>query len=149
MSALSSLLGGSATNSLAAAIGKFSGVGDGKASTLIGLITPLIMNGLKNQAGGLDAGRISNLLLSQKDNIAAALPAGVANLLGDSGILSGVPNGNCHHRNAGNPNSGYAASFTDQLAALGYRSACLAGRDLVVFRLSTKSESRATAHHDD
>src|SRR5262245_1368007 len=90
MSALSSLLGGSATNSLAAAIGKFSGAGDSKASTLIGLITPLIMDALKNQDGGLDAGRISNLLLSQKDNIAAALPAGVANLLGDSGILSGV-----------------------------------------------------------
>src|SRR5262245_58746169 len=90
MSVLSSLLGGSASNSLAAAIGKFSGAGDSKASTLIGLITPLIMSGMRNQAGGLDAGRISNLLLSQKDNIAAALPAGVANILGDSGILSGL-----------------------------------------------------------
>jgi hypothetical protein len=48
------------------------------------------MNGIRNQAGGLDAGRITNLLQSQKDNIAAALPAGVANSLGDSGILSGV-----------------------------------------------------------
>jgi hypothetical protein len=83
-------LGGSATSSLADAIGKFSGAGHSTASTLIGLITPLIMNGLRNQAGGLDAGRITNLLLSQKDNIAAALPAGVANALGGSGILSGI-----------------------------------------------------------
>jgi hypothetical protein len=90
ISGLSSLLGGSATSSLADAIGKFSGAGHSTASTLIGLITPLIMNGLRNQAGGLDAGRITNLLLSQKDNIAAALPAGVANALGGSGILSGI-----------------------------------------------------------
>src|SRR5204862_90161 len=68
----------------------FSGTGHSTASTLIGLITPLIMSGIRNQAGGLDAGRITNLLLSQKDNIAAALPAGLANALGDSGILSGV-----------------------------------------------------------
>ncbi len=90
ISALSSLLGGSATNSLAAAIGKFSGAGDSKSSALIGLITPLVMNGLRNQAGGLNAGKLSNLLLSQKDNIAAALPAGIANILGESGILSGM-----------------------------------------------------------
>jgi hypothetical protein len=38
----------------------------------------------------LDAGGIASLLSSQKDNIAAALPAGFANLLGSSGLLDSL-----------------------------------------------------------
>jgi hypothetical protein len=38
----------------------------------------------------LDAGAITSLLSSQKDNIAAALPAGFANLLGGTGLLDSL-----------------------------------------------------------
>ena len=38
-------------------------------------------------ARGIDAGSIAGLLSSQKDNIAAALPSGLGNLLGGTGLL--------------------------------------------------------------
>ena len=87
---LSSLLGGTSLNSLTAAIGNFSGVGENKASSLIGLIAPLVMNGIKRQAGGLDGSKIANLLLSQKDAISAALPPGLSSMLSGSEVPSSL-----------------------------------------------------------
>src|SRR5262245_38703096 len=87
---LTSALGGSSLSTLATAIGKFSGLGEGAASTLIGLAAPVVMNGIRNGAGGLDASKITNLLLSQKDTIAGALPSGLGSLLGGSEVLSGL-----------------------------------------------------------
>ena len=91
-SVLSSLLGGSATNALAGAVGKFAGVNPQQSSSLIGMLAPVIMGhlGQAQKAGGLDAGGLAKLLVGQKDNIAAAMPAGFAQLLGGSGLLDSV-----------------------------------------------------------
>ena len=91
-SVLSSLLGGSATNALAGAVGKFAGVNPQQSSSLIGMLAPVIMGhlGQAQKAGGLDAGGLAKLLVGQKDNIAAAIPPGFAQLLGGSGLLDSI-----------------------------------------------------------
>ena len=87
---LSSLIGGSSLEAVTTAISRFSGLNQGNVSSLIGLVAPFIMNGIRQEAGGLDAGKITNLLLSQKDSIAASLPAGLSSLLSGSDALSGL-----------------------------------------------------------
>jgi hypothetical protein len=87
-SMLSSLLGGSATTMLAGAIGKYAGLGQGTGSSLLALLAPVVMGALGKQKteSGLDASGLSRLLASQKDNISAAMPAGVADALRAAGI---------------------------------------------------------------
>ena len=82
-SALSSLLGGSTLGSLASSISRFAGIGEGLAQTLMGLVGPVVMGtlGRQQRAEGLDANGLARLLASQKDNIAAAMPSGLASLL--------------------------------------------------------------------
>ncbi len=91
-SILTSLLGGSASNALAGAVGKFTGANAEQSSSLIGMLAPVIMGNLAQQqrAGGLDGGGLARLLDSQKANIAAALPSGFAPLLAGSGLLDAV-----------------------------------------------------------
>src|SRR6516164_960426 len=81
---LSSLLGGRDQTALAGAVGKYAGLGQTASGSLLGMLAPIVMGTIGQQQGtrSLDAGGIANLLASQKDNIAAALPAGFANSLG-------------------------------------------------------------------
>jgi hypothetical protein len=81
---LSSLLGGRDQTALAGAVGKYAGLGQGASGSLLGMLAPIVMGTIGKQQGtrSLDAGAITSLLSSQKDNIAAALPSGFANLLG-------------------------------------------------------------------
>ena len=90
--ALSSLLGGSSTNALTGAIGKFAGIDSGASGSLLGMLAPVVLGQLaQTQKGsGLDAGGLTNLLASQKSNIAAAMPAGFSNLLEGTGLLDSV-----------------------------------------------------------
>jgi uncharacterized protein DUF937 len=89
---LSSLLGGSDQTALSGAVGKYAGLGQSTSGSLLGLLTPVVMGTIGQQQGtrSLDANGIANLLASQKDNIAAALPAGFANLLGGTGLLDSL-----------------------------------------------------------
>jgi hypothetical protein len=89
---LSSLLGGRDQNALAEAVAKFSGLGQGKTGSLLGMLAPLIMGTIAQQQGprSLNAGSIADLLASQKDSIDAALPAGFGNLLGGTGLLDSL-----------------------------------------------------------
>lgn len=91
---LSSLLGGSSTNALANAIGKFSGLSGTQGGSLLGMLAPVVLGqlGQVQKSSGLDAGGLANFLDSQKDNIASALPAGFSNLLGGTGLLEGLGN---------------------------------------------------------
>ena len=91
-SVLSSLLGGSATSALTGAVGKFAGLDGNQSSGLISMVAPVVMGHLAQQqkSGGLDAGGLANLLMGQKANIAAAMPAGFAQLLGGSGLLDSI-----------------------------------------------------------
>jgi|SRR5208337_3567341 len=91
---LSALLGGRDQNSLVQAVSKFSGVGQGTAGSLLGMLAPVVMGTIgqqrQQQGGSLDASGIAGLLASQKDDIAAALPSGFSNLLGGTGLLDAL-----------------------------------------------------------
>jgi hypothetical protein len=82
---LSSLLGGTSFASLASAVGKFSGVGDGAVRSLLGMLTPVILGVLGREAGAGATG-VAQLLASQRDEIAAAMPRGLSDLLGRRGF---------------------------------------------------------------
>ena len=75
-------------SALGGALSKFTGLGEGAASSLIGTLTPAVLGTLgKVQATqGLDASGLSQLLQSQKENISAALPAELGDLLGKAGV---------------------------------------------------------------
>jgi hypothetical protein len=86
---LGSLMGGSGVNGLTNAISGFSGLGKGAAGSLLGLLAPLLMGTIKRQlsgSGGLNIGNLTNLLTGQKDNIAAAMPAGLDKQLQSAGL---------------------------------------------------------------
>ena len=89
---LSSLLGGRDQTALAGALGKYAGLGQGASGSLLGMLAPIVMGTIGQQQGtrSLDAGAITSLLSSQKDNIAAALPSGFANMLAGAGLLDSV-----------------------------------------------------------
>jgi hypothetical protein len=91
-SQLNSLLGGNTLSALASAVGRFAGVGEGSAKGLMSMLGPLVLSvlGKEQQKAGLDASGLTNLLTSQKDSFAAALPAGVSNLLSGSGIMESI-----------------------------------------------------------
>ena len=89
---LGSLLGNSALGSLTGALTKFSGVGEAPTKSLLGMLAPVVLGTLAQQqkSAGLDAGGLARMLMGQKDNISAALPADFAKLLGGSGLLDSL-----------------------------------------------------------
>ena len=89
---MSSLFGGSMTQTLASTIARFAGVSPGTSSSMLGLLAPLVTGLLAKQtaAGDLDATGLSQLLSSQKANILAALPSGFGELLRGTGLLGDI-----------------------------------------------------------
>jgi hypothetical protein len=89
---LSSLLGGSSTSAITNAVGKFAGIDSNQSGSLLGMLAPVVMGQLAQtqKASGLDAGGLVNLLNGQKDNIAAAMPAGFSSLLQGTGVLDSI-----------------------------------------------------------
>ena len=90
---LSGLLGGAEnTSTIARAVGSNAGLPEEQASALMGMMGPGIAGMLKSQVaeGGLDANGLAGLLGDQKDFIAGAMPAGLADSLGGSGLLDSV-----------------------------------------------------------
>lgn len=89
---LGSLLGGNQVGALTGALGKFAGLGDSASKGLVGMLAPVVLGqlGQVQKKSGLDAGGLASLLTSQKDNIASAMPAGFAQLLGGTGLLDSV-----------------------------------------------------------
>lgn len=92
VSTLTSLLGGATTSALTNAVGQYAGIGEGGSKSLMGVLGPVVMGvlGQQQRASGLDATGLANLLASQKDNIARALPAGFASYLSGTGILDRI-----------------------------------------------------------
>jgi hypothetical protein len=97
---LSTLLGGGATNALATSISKFAGISGAASSSLIGMLGPVVLGvlGKEQRSAGLDASGLASLLQSQKDQIAAAIPSGLADRLRGSGLLSALDSGHAHGR---------------------------------------------------
>ena len=92
VSTLTSLLGGKTASALTNAVGQYAGIGEGGSKSLMGVLGPVVMGvlGQQQRASGLDATGLANLLASQKDNIARALPAGFASYLSGTGILDRI-----------------------------------------------------------
>jgi hypothetical protein len=84
----SALLGDGSTNALSAAIGKYAGIGEGTSKSLVSVLGPVVMGvlGQQQRSAGLDASGLAALLASQKDEIAAAIPSGLAKQLCDRGL---------------------------------------------------------------
>jgi hypothetical protein len=133
---LSSLIGSHDQSALAGAVGKFAGIGQSTGSSLIGMLGPVVMGVIGKQIGwrGLDAGSVSGLLASQKEQIAQALPQGFAKLLGDTGILDSL-DGAAETAAAAASHAGREANATaaqaGQFASSASRSAGDAGRQVV------------------
>ncbi|MFK0277866.1 DUF937 domain-containing protein [Ensifer sp. NPDC090286] len=88
---VSSLFGANNGSALASAVGGVSGMDQRASGSLLATLAPLVMGGLARQSGGdFSANGIAGLLASQKDNIAAALPSGVRDLLGGTGLLGAL-----------------------------------------------------------
>jgi hypothetical protein len=90
-SLLMSLLGSHDQSALAGAIGSFANLGHSGGTSLLGMLAPLVMGLIGKQIGPrLDTGSLTNLLASQKEQIAQALPRGMSNLLGGTGLLDSL-----------------------------------------------------------
>jgi hypothetical protein len=90
-SLLTSMLGSHDQASLASAVGRFAGLGQTRATSMLGMLAPLIMGLIGKQIGtrGIDVGSLTSLLASQRDQIAQTLPAGMGQMLESAGLGSG------------------------------------------------------------
>jgi outer membrane protein OmpA-like peptidoglycan-associated protein len=82
-SVLSSLFGGK-LNSIVDLIVRSSGIKAGSATSLLGMLAPLVMGMLRKETAsrGSTPASLTNLLMEQKDAIAKVAPAGLSNALG-------------------------------------------------------------------
>jgi hypothetical protein len=89
---LGSLLGNTALGSLTGAVSKFAGIGEAPTKGLLGLVGPVALGALAKQQQELklDGAGLARMLVGQKDNIAAAMPAGFSDLLKGSGLLNSI-----------------------------------------------------------
>ncbi len=92
---LSGLFGGGTLDTMAQTIGKFAGIGEGTSKSLLGMLGPVVLGALGQQqrSMGLDAGGLASLLTSQKDQIARAMPSGLADQLSAAGLIDGATEG--------------------------------------------------------
>jgi hypothetical protein len=126
---LSSLIGGQDKNALLGAITKFAGINQGASSSLLGALTPIVIGTIaKHQGAGhaIDANGVANLLVSQKDNIAAALPPGFGNLLSGSGLMNSLGGAARTAATVGNEAARAAGSTARVVGQSGQRAATAA-----------------------
>jgi len=88
-SMLSGLFGGGALDTIAQSIGKFAGVDGGSSKSLLGMLGPVVLGtlGQQQRSAGLDASGLAALLGSQRDQITAAIPSGLADRLSAAGLI--------------------------------------------------------------
>jgi hypothetical protein len=89
---LTSLLGGKTVSALTDAVGEYAGITGSGSKSLLGLLAPMVLGvlGREQRDRGLDASGLANLLMSQRNNVSAALPAGFSKYLSETGILDDV-----------------------------------------------------------
>jgi hypothetical protein len=116
---LSSLLGGGGLNALVSAVSTHAGIDQTSGKSILGLLTPMVVGALGQQqrSSGLDANGIADLLASQKDQIAAAMPSGLANMLGARGMLDGVDDGLRRGADGAAAATGSAAAAAGRMAS--------------------------------
>jgi hypothetical protein len=88
-SMLSGLFGGRTMDTMAQAVGKFAGIGDIGGKSLLAILGPMVLGTLGQQQrnAGLDTDGLAALLRSQKAQITAAIPSGLADQLGAVGLI--------------------------------------------------------------
>jgi hypothetical protein len=120
LSMLSGLFGGGTLDTMAQTIGKFSGVDGGVSKSLLGMLGPLVLGALGQQqrSAGLDASGLASLLGSQKAQIAAAIPSGLADQLSAAGLID---------RTTGSLRSGAAAASAAGSRIVGASERTVAG----------------------
>jgi hypothetical protein len=86
---LSGLFGGRTMDAMGQAIGRFAGTGESGGKSLLALVGPLVLGvlGQHQRDTGMDANGLASLLRSQKDQITAAIPSGLADQLGAAGLI--------------------------------------------------------------
>jgi hypothetical protein len=86
---LSGLFGGGALDTMSQAIGESSGVSKGSGKSLLSMLGPVVLGALGQHArgAGLDASGLASLLTSQKQQITAAIPSGLADRLRAGGLI--------------------------------------------------------------
>jgi hypothetical protein len=94
-SMLSGLFGGGTLDTMAQTIGKFAGIGEGTSKSMLSMLGPVVLGALGQQqrSTGLDPSGLVSLLTSQKDQIAAAMPSGLAGQLSAAGLIDGATGG--------------------------------------------------------
>jgi hypothetical protein len=126
---LSALFGGRILDTMAQALGRFAGTGDSGGKSLLSVVGPLVLGALgrHQRDAGLDANGLASLLRSQKDQITAAIPSGLADQLGAAGLIdkaeAGVRNGVATAATAGNR----LASVSERASAGASQAAPAAG----------------------
>ena len=94
-SMLSGLFGGGTLDTMAQSIGKFAGLDAGSGKSILGMLGPVVLGvlGQQQRSAGLDASGLASLLGSQKTQIAAAIPAGLADRLSAAGLIDTAEQG--------------------------------------------------------
>jgi hypothetical protein len=89
LSSLSGLFGGGTLDTMAQSIGKFAGFDAGAGKSMLAMLAPVVLGALGQQqrSAGLDASGLASLLGSQKAQIAAAIPSGLADHLSAAGLI--------------------------------------------------------------
>lgn len=125
---LSGLFGGRTMDAMAQAVGKFAGLGDNGGKSFLSLLGPIVLGALGQQQceAGLDANGVASLLRSQKDQIVAAIPSGLADHLGAAGLLDRAEAGLRSGAAAASAAGGRFASATER-ASTGAGQAGYAG----------------------
>jgi hypothetical protein len=123
-SLLTSLLGSHDQSALVGAVGKFAGIGQNGANSLLGTLTPVVMGLIGKQMGpNLDVSSLSGLLSSQKEQIAQALPAGMGKLLGGTGLLDSLAGAAGSVANAAGQAGRVASAATSEITQFGSSAA--------------------------
>lgn len=71
-------------------ISKLSGLKSGSSSSLLKMAAPFLMGMIGKQIKGKGMGFLTDLLMGQKDHVAAAMPSGMGDLLGLGSLLGGA-----------------------------------------------------------
>jgi len=121
---LSGLFGGRVTDIVAQAVGKFAGIGDSGGKSLLSILAPMVLGTLGQQQrnAGLDAEGLAALLRSQKDEITAAIPSGLADQLGAAGLIDRTEAGLRSGAAAASAGASRAADASQQAGAWASRT---------------------------
>jgi hypothetical protein len=128
-SMLSGLLGGRTMDTMAQTIGRFAGMGDSGGKSLLSVVGPLVLGTLGQQQrdAGLDANGLASLLRSQKDQIMAAIPPGLADQLGAAGLIDKAGTGVRSGREAAAAAGSRIAGASERATAAASQAASAAG----------------------